>query len=153
MKIGFLRIPLTGDLHPMTALGRKMQARHEVTFFGLPDAALIIHSAGLDFVPFGEEERPVGTTPAMYAQNNTEEHLASYFALVENNHPSRHAPSVARRQEWRDDSGKLKYATWCEYEFDELHNWTKRTVWVLSPEIPERTLYETDTRIITYWTK
>ena len=74
MKIGFLRMPLTGDLHPMTALGRKMQARgHEVTFFGLPDAARIIHSAGLDFVPFGEEEYPVGPTPAMYAQNNTEE--------------------------------------------------------------------------------
>jgi len=31
----------------MTALGRKMQARgHEVTFFGLPDAARIVHSAG-----------------------------------------------------------------------------------------------------------
>jgi len=52
----------------MTALGRKMQARgHEVTFFGLPDAARIVHSAGLDFVPFGEEEYPVGATPAMYA--------------------------------------------------------------------------------------
>jgi zeaxanthin glucosyltransferase len=67
MKIGFLSMPLTGHLHPMTALGRKMQARgHEVTFFGLPDAARIVHSAGLDFVPFGEEEYPVGTTPAMY---------------------------------------------------------------------------------------
>ena len=55
--------------------------------------------------------------------------------------------------EWRDDSGKLQYASWSEYEFDDQHNWTKRTVWVLSPEIPERTLYETDTRILTYWTK
>jgi len=55
--------------------------------------------------------------------------------------------------EWRDDSGKLQYATWCEYEFDDQRNWTKRTVWVLSPEIPERTLYETDTRIISYWRK
>jgi len=46
-----------------------MKARgHEVTFFGLPDAARIVHSAGLDFVPFGEEEYPVGTTPAMYAR-------------------------------------------------------------------------------------
>ena len=36
MKIGFLSMPLTGHLHPMTALGRKMQARgHEVIFFGL----------------------------------------------------------------------------------------------------------------------
>ena len=69
MKIGFLSMPLTGHLHPMTTLGRKMKARgHEVTFFGLPDAARIVHSAGLDFVPFGEEEYPVGTTPAMYAR-------------------------------------------------------------------------------------
>jgi zeaxanthin glucosyltransferase len=69
MKIGFLSMPLTGHLHPMTALGRKMQARgHEVIFFGLPDAARIVHSAGLDFVPFGEVEYPVGTTPAMYAR-------------------------------------------------------------------------------------
>ena len=69
MKIGFLSMPLTGHLHPMTALGRKMQAcGHEVIFFGLPDAARIVHSAGLDFVPFGEEEYPVGTTPAMYAR-------------------------------------------------------------------------------------
>jgi hypothetical protein len=51
----------------MTALGRKMQARgHEVIFFGLPDAARIVHNAGLDFVPFGEDEYPVGSTPAMY---------------------------------------------------------------------------------------
>src|SRR6201996_1651279 len=69
MKIGFLSMPLTGHLHPMTALGRKMKARgHEVTFFGLPDAARIVQSAGLDFVPFGEDEYPVGTTPAMYAR-------------------------------------------------------------------------------------
>ena len=69
MKVGFLSMPLTGHLHPMTALGRKMQARgHEVIFFGLPDAARIVHSAGLDFVPFGEEEYPAGTTPAMYAR-------------------------------------------------------------------------------------
>ena len=68
MKMGFLSMPLTGHLNPMTALGREMQARgHEVIFFGLPDAARIVHSAGLDFVPFGEEEYPVGTTPTMYA--------------------------------------------------------------------------------------
>lgn len=55
--------------------------------------------------------------------------------------------------EWRLAAGKLLYATWCEYEFDDQHNWTKRTVWVLSPEIPERALYETDTRTIRYWAK
>jgi zeaxanthin glucosyltransferase len=69
VKIGFLSMPLTGHLHPMTALGRKMQARgHEAVFFGLPDAARIVRSAGLEFVPFGEEDYPVGATPAMYAR-------------------------------------------------------------------------------------
>src|SRR5580704_16422486 len=82
MKIGFLSMPLTGHLNPMTALGRKMQARgHEVTFFGPPDAARIVHSAGLDFVPFGEEEYPVGTTPANYARLATlkGEDVVRYF--------------------------------------------------------------------------
>jgi zeaxanthin glucosyltransferase len=70
MKIGFLSMPLTNraltsndGFGPQDAGARG----HEVTFFGLPDAARIVHSAGLDFVPFAEEEYPVGTTPAMYA--------------------------------------------------------------------------------------
>src|ERR1700682_2733909 len=68
MKIGFLSMPLTGHLHPVTALGRKMQARgHEVIFFGLPDAARIVHSAGLGFVRVGGKKCPVETTPEMYA--------------------------------------------------------------------------------------
>jgi hypothetical protein len=53
--------------------------------------------------------------------------------------------------EWRDASGKLLYEAWYEYEFDEHNNWSKRTVWVLSPELQTRTLYETDTRTIAYW--
>ncbi|RRA47685.1 glycosyltransferase [Acidipila sp. EB88] len=68
MKIGFLSMPIAGHLNPMTALGRTMQGRgHEVTFFGLSDAACIVQSAGLDFVPFGREAYPLGATPAMYA--------------------------------------------------------------------------------------
>ena len=68
MKIGFLSMPLTGHLHPMTALGRKMQARgHEVIFFGLPDAARIVHGGPVwTLSPWGRGV-PVGTTPAMYA--------------------------------------------------------------------------------------
>ena len=53
--------------------------------------------------------------------------------------------------EWRDSSGNLLYATYFDYEFDDRNNWTKRTIWVVSPEIPERSLYETDTRTIAYW--
>ena len=53
--------------------------------------------------------------------------------------------------EWHNAEGAIVNAAYYEYEFDDQHNWTKRTVWVRSPEIPERTLYETDTRVISYW--
>jgi zeaxanthin glucosyltransferase len=38
MKIGFLSVPLSGHLNPMTALARKLQSRgHEVVFLGVPN--------------------------------------------------------------------------------------------------------------------
>jgi YD repeat-containing protein len=40
-----------------------------------------------------------------------------------------------------------------EYEFDLLGNWTKRSVWVWTPGLGQRTLYETDYRTIEYWNK
>lgn len=68
MKIGFVSMPLSGHLNPMTALARSMQARgQEVVFFGLPDAERVVRFAGLRFVPFGEQDYPVGATPAAYA--------------------------------------------------------------------------------------
>src|ERR1700761_2026142 len=63
MKIGFLSLPLTGHLNPMSALARKLQSRgHEVVFIGVPDIEAIIRAAGLDFVPFCENEYPPGST-------------------------------------------------------------------------------------------
>ena len=57
MKIGFISLPLTGHLNPMTALARQLQSRqHEVVFFGVPDAEPIVRAANLDFVPFGEKD-------------------------------------------------------------------------------------------------
>jgi hypothetical protein len=53
--------------------------------------------------------------------------------------------------EWRDAAGSLKLGAYSEYEFDQFHNWTKRTVSVWSPELGEHTPYEVDTRTITYW--
>jgi zeaxanthin glucosyltransferase len=62
MKIGFLSLPLTGHLNPMTALARKLQSRgHEVVFFGVPDIEPVARAADLDFVPFGENEYPPGS--------------------------------------------------------------------------------------------
>ena len=60
-KIGFVSLPVTGHLNPMTALGRKLKSRgHEVVFICLPDAEPAVRAAKLDFVPFCEKEYPAG---------------------------------------------------------------------------------------------
>ena len=57
MKIGFVSMPLSGHLNPMTALARRLQSRgNEVVFFGVPDVEPFARAAGLDFVPYGEKE-------------------------------------------------------------------------------------------------
>jgi zeaxanthin glucosyltransferase len=67
MKIGFVSMPLSGHLNPMTALARKLQSRgNEVVFFGVPDVEPFARAAGLDFVPYGEEEYPVGSIDRVY---------------------------------------------------------------------------------------
>jgi hypothetical protein len=55
--------------------------------------------------------------------------------------------------EWRDAQGKLLLGAYYEYEIDSFRNWTERQVWVWSPELGEKTLYEVDSRKITYWNK
>ena len=46
----------------MAALARKMRNRgHEVVFIGIPDIESAIRSAGLTFVPYCENEFPVGS--------------------------------------------------------------------------------------------
>jgi zeaxanthin glucosyltransferase len=67
MKIGFVSMPLVGHLNPMTALARKLQSHgNEVVFIGVPDAACIVHAANLNFVPFCDEEYPVGSIAKGY---------------------------------------------------------------------------------------
>jgi len=57
MKFGFLSLPVAGHLHPMTALARRLKSRgHEIAFIGTPDAESIVRAAGLNFVPFCEQE-------------------------------------------------------------------------------------------------
>jgi zeaxanthin glucosyltransferase len=64
MKIGFLSLPLTGHLNPMTALARKLQSRgHEIVFIGVPDIEPVVRAADLDFVPFCQNEYPLGSVP------------------------------------------------------------------------------------------
>ena len=62
MKVGFVSLPFTGHLNPMTTLARAMLARgHEVVFIGIPDIERTIRSAGLTFAPYCEQEFPVGS--------------------------------------------------------------------------------------------
>src|SRR6201987_942661 len=61
-KIGFLSLPLTGHLNPMTALARKLQSRgNEVVFIGVPDIEPVVRAANLEFAPFCESEFPPGS--------------------------------------------------------------------------------------------
>ncbi|HEX4169451.1 MAG TPA: glycosyltransferase [Bryobacteraceae bacterium] len=68
MKIGFVSMPLSGHLNPMTALARRLQSRgNEVVFFGVPDVEPFARAAGLDFVAYGETEYPVGSVDKVYS--------------------------------------------------------------------------------------
>jgi zeaxanthin glucosyltransferase len=68
MKIGFVAYPSSGHLYPMTALARKLQSRgHEVICIGVPDTEPIVRAAGLNLVPYCEEEFPAGSLAAVYA--------------------------------------------------------------------------------------
>jgi hypothetical protein len=49
------------------------------------------------------------------------------------------------------DDGKVLFRAYYEYQLDEHENWTSRKIWAQSGELGERTLYETDSRMITYW--
>ena len=67
MKIGFISLPLSGHLLPMTTLARALQARgHEAVFIGVPDIAPIVQAAGLGFVPCGEAEYPPGSVARVW---------------------------------------------------------------------------------------
>ncbi|ADV82363.1 glycosyltransferase [Terriglobus saanensis] len=69
MKIGFVSMPLSGHLNPMTALARKLQSRgHEIVFFGVPDVEPFARAAGLEFTPFAEKEYPVGSIAEKFSE-------------------------------------------------------------------------------------
>ena len=68
MKIGFLSLPVSGHLHPMTALARKLQSRgNEVVFIGVPDTEAFVRAANLTFLPYGEDQYPLGSIPRISA--------------------------------------------------------------------------------------
>src|SRR6202035_3741733 len=62
MKVGFVSLPFTGHLNPMVALARKVQTRgHKVIFIGIPDIEPTIRAANLDFIPYCDQEFPLGS--------------------------------------------------------------------------------------------
>jgi zeaxanthin glucosyltransferase len=69
MKIGFLTYSVLGHMHPFTALARRVQARgHEVAMIGFLDGEPLVRAAKLPFIPFCEQEYPVGATRELVDQ-------------------------------------------------------------------------------------
>jgi zeaxanthin glucosyltransferase len=69
MKIGFLSLPLSGHLNPMTSLARKLQSRgNDLVLLGVPDVEPFARAAGLEFAPYGEQEFPAGSIAKLWGQ-------------------------------------------------------------------------------------
>ncbi len=62
MKIGFVSLPLSGHVLPVTSLMRKLRSRdHEVVYIGFLDTESILHDAELAFLPYGTKAFPSGS--------------------------------------------------------------------------------------------
>jgi zeaxanthin glucosyltransferase len=66
---GIISPPVSGHLHPLSALGRELQARgHRATCFQVRDVEEKIRALGIDFCPIGESDYPPGSLPQSLAQ-------------------------------------------------------------------------------------
>jgi zeaxanthin glucosyltransferase len=66
---GIISPPVSGHLHPFSALGRELQERgHRVTCFQMPDLEDKVRAEGIDFWPIGESDHPLGALPRSLAQ-------------------------------------------------------------------------------------
>src|SRR5262245_62088715 len=64
-RIGILSFSSPGHFYPLTALGRRLQARgHEVVYFQVADLERPIRAAGLQFRQIGREDFPPGALRA-----------------------------------------------------------------------------------------
>ena len=62
MKIAFLGVRVPGHLNPMSTLARQLKARgHDVVFLSVPDTEPFVRAAELPFIPFCENDFPVGS--------------------------------------------------------------------------------------------
>jgi zeaxanthin glucosyltransferase len=78
MHFGIVSPPVSGHLHPLSALGRELVARgHRVTHFQLPDNEATICAEGLEFHPIGARDFPRGSLPQWVAQIGRRKGLAA----------------------------------------------------------------------------
>jgi MGT family glycosyltransferase len=62
MRIAFLGVRVPGHLNPTTTLARKLKARgHDVVFISVLDTEPYVRAAQLPFLPYCEEEFPLGS--------------------------------------------------------------------------------------------
>jgi zeaxanthin glucosyltransferase len=66
---GIITPPVSGHLHPLSALGRELRDRgHRVTCFQMRDVEEKTRALGIDFWPIGESDHPLGSLPRSLAQ-------------------------------------------------------------------------------------
>jgi zeaxanthin glucosyltransferase len=66
---GVISPPVSGHIHPLSALGRELVARgHRVTFFQMPDLEEKIRTEEVAFWPIGESDHPRGSLPQSLAR-------------------------------------------------------------------------------------
>ena len=64
-RIGILSFSSPGHYYPITALGRRLQARgHRVVYFQVADLEPPIRAAGLEFRRIGRDDFPLGALRA-----------------------------------------------------------------------------------------
>jgi zeaxanthin glucosyltransferase len=69
MQFAFVCPPFAGHLHPMQALGQRLEARgHRVTFVGIEDVRLRIEAAGFDALALGAQTHPPGALDRLEAR-------------------------------------------------------------------------------------
>ncbi len=69
MKLALVSVRVPAHLYTMTTLARTMQSRgHEVSVIGIPDTAAYVQGMHVPFIPFCQEEYPLGSLQASMKQ-------------------------------------------------------------------------------------
>lgn len=69
MHFGIISPPVSGHIHPFGALGRELIGRgHRVSLLHMSDLAPLVESQGLEFIPIGQSDHPLGSLPESLAR-------------------------------------------------------------------------------------